>query len=102
MKLEIIFDDDGEVAGGKYSPTRSFRSYAVSDEILDDFLADLRRRGKLEELKTLYEDSPRSQMLLLLMVSHLENGGDTDGCWEAAEKRLDAALEKAENTNEAT
>ena len=102
MKIQLIFDDDGEVSGGKYSPTKSFRSYAVSDEILDDFLADLRRRGKLEELKTLYEDSPRSQMLLLLMVSHLENGGETEGAFGAAEKRLDAAIEKAENTNETT
>ena len=95
MKITLHFDDDSELLDGTQSPN-PVRSYAVSDEVLDEFLANLRTQGKLDDIKVKYEDSPRSQLLLLLMVSHLETGGKTEDSFKAAEQRLDAAIAKAE------
>ena len=67
----------------------------ITDDVLDEHLTQAHKDDGLDYLKPLYENSPRTFMLLLLMTSEIEIGNRED-CFEAAVKRLDAAIAKTE------
>ena len=71
----------------------------IPDDVLDEHLAQEHKEDGLDYLKPLYENSPRTFMLLLLMTSEIEVG-NRDDCFENAVKRLDAAIAKAEATSQ--